>query len=52
MVTILVNANLMLVFKAMYSQGLIALFARVNQNPGYMTIGGMGTRNVVISQKR
>ena len=51
-VTIRLKANLILVLKAIYSQGLMALFAWATQNPRYMTISGGFSRNVVATQKR
>ena len=46
-VTIRLKANLILVLKAIYSQGLMALFAWATQNTRYMTISGRFSRNVV-----
>ena len=51
-VTIRLKANLILVLKAIYSQGLMALFAWATQNPRYMTIAGGFSRKVVATQKR
>ena len=39
-VTIWLKANLIWVLKAIYSQGLMALFAWATQNPRYLTIAG------------
>ena len=51
-VTIRLKANLILVLKGIYSQGLMALFAWATQNTRYMTISGRFSRNVVATQKR
>ena len=51
-VTIRLKANLILVLKAIYSQGLMALFAWATQNPRYVTISGGSLRKAVATQKR